>query len=70
MIIKKQVALDCVFYLNTFKTVRCNMTQQNYHIGKMVFLKNQKHAACTIAHLCEVMVHRNVMTKTDCKLQK
>jgi hypothetical protein len=37
----------------------------------MLFLKNQKHAERTIAHLCEVIVlHRNVMTKTVYKLQK
>jgi hypothetical protein len=29
---QEKVALDCVFLLNSFITVSCNMTQQNYHI--------------------------------------
>jgi hypothetical protein len=39
-------------------------------IEEMLFLKDQKHAERTIAHLCEVMERRNVMTKTDYRLQK
>jgi hypothetical protein len=39
-------------------------------IEEMLFLINQKHVERTIAHQCEIMVRRNVMTKTDYKLQK
>jgi hypothetical protein len=36
----------------------------------MLYMKNQKHAEHTMAHVCEVMEHRHIMTKTDYKLQK
>jgi Lhr-like helicase len=39
-------------------------------IEQMLFLNNRKHAERTIAHLREVMVQRNVMTKAGYKLQK
>jgi hypothetical protein len=48
-IIKKQVSLDCVFYLNSFNTARCNMTQQNYHI--MVFVLCMKKEKNTIVYI-------------------
>jgi hypothetical protein len=34
----KLVRLDSVFYLNSFNTVSCNMTQQNYHIYDLFIL--------------------------------
>jgi hypothetical protein len=36
----------------------------------MLFLKNQKHAERTVAHLCEVMVRRNITYMTEKKKKK
>jgi hypothetical protein len=41
-----------------------------FPIEEMLFSKNEKHAERTIVDLCEVMVRRNVMTKTDYILRK